>query len=166
MVYCIVYPIRSNGYLRLTMKLCILYHRLCRLIAGGLLAVLERVGRKVTRPVNFFAGNQEMAKTLTIFTGLLGPAENLFSAEWVKPVAGKNHLWAFPVFILKAGTPAKVLTASRSSIRLRKELTVICICKMGFLCFRRQSREMSKLLRASAAYHPASRLLHPQIVFR
>jgi hypothetical protein len=124
------------------------------------------VGRRVTRVFNFFTGIHGIAKTLTIFTGLLGPAENLFSAEWVKPVAGKNHLWAFPVFILKAGTPAKVLTASRSSICLRKQLTVICICKMGFLCFRRQSREMSKLLRVFAAGYPASKLLHPQIVFR
>lgn len=114
----------------------------------------------------FLKETREMAMTSTIFTGLLGPAGNLFLAEWVKPVAGKNHLWAFPVFIQKAGTPAKVLTASRSSTSLRKELTVICICKMGFLFFRRQSRGMSKLLRVFAAGAPVCNPLHPQIVFR
>jgi len=119
----------------------LLYNRLCEVVSG--------YGRPGA--ANFFNGSHGIAKTLTIFTGLLGPAENLFSAEWVKPVAGKNHLWAFPVFIHNAGTPAKVLTASRNSTGLRKELTVrFCICKMGFLFFRRQSREMSKLLRVFA----------------
>jgi len=150
------------------MHLYILYNRLCSVISGygWPAAGFAGLGRMAARVFKFFTGNQRIAKTLTIFTGLLGPAENLFSAEWVKPVAGKNHLWAFPVFIHKAGTPAKVLTVSRSSICLRKELTVICICKMGFLCFRRQSREMSKLLRVFAAGDPARKLLHPQIVFR
>jgi hypothetical protein len=151
------------------MYLYILYCGLYCLISGCRLWTIwgvKRLGTKVKAVFIFFTGSHGIATTLTIFTGLLGPAENLFSAEWVKPVAGKNHLWAFPVFILIAGTPAKVLTASRSSIRLRKELTVICICKMGFLFFRRQSREMSKLLRVFAAGYPASKLLHPQIVFR
>lgn len=146
-----------------------IYNRLCHVVSGygWPVTVLTGLRRGVTRVFNIFTGSHGIAKTLTIFTGLLGPAENLFSAEWVKPVAGNNHLLAFPVFILKAGTPAKVLTASRNSISLRKELTVIiCICKMGFLSFRRLSREMSKLLRVFAAVDPARRLLHPQIVFR
>jgi hypothetical protein len=151
------------------MYLYSIYDRLCSVISGcgWLVAVLAGPGRGGARAFNFSEGSHGIATTLTIFTGLLGPAENLFSAEWVKPVAGKNHLLAFPVFIQIAGTPAKVLTASRNSISLRNKLTVIiCICKMGFLCFRRLSREMSKLLRVFAAGHPARRLLHPQIVFR